>query len=71
MNLKIGKKEFAVDRIIYVSPNGNDNELKEINSIQDAYDSGNSYKLDDIENDLSLLDKLKYIIIRFIKTVKY
>ena len=25
MNLKIGKKEFAVDRIIYVSPNGNDN----------------------------------------------
>lgn len=25
MNLKIGKKEFTVDRIIYVSPNGNDN----------------------------------------------
>lgn len=24
MNLKIGKKEFAVDRIIYVSPNGSD-----------------------------------------------
>ena len=47
------------------------NQLKELNSIQDAYDSDSSYKLDDIKNNLSLLDKLKYIIIRFIKTVKY
>ena len=30
MNLKIGKKEFAVDRIIYVSPNGNDNNKDSI-----------------------------------------
>lgn len=38
---------------------------------QDAYDSDSSYKLDDIRNNLSLLDRLKYNIIRFIKTVKY
>ena len=60
--------------ILYINNKYNyieDNELKEISSIQDAYNSNSSYKFDNIKNNLSLLDKLKYIIIRFIKTVKY